>query len=192
MIFLSDNEFCINCGVINYREVTQKGCNHLFKKPLEFFIPSIELYGKDNIEWVLYTVDDKVHTVYIDSADFTGPRQNIGIGGIALRNFRLVFQKVFLNDPKIFDLIKTALKIDDDIKTKEILRLLSYLEELYRNIRVWALSDFIFTNPFYPSLNLENSPFMQFLDITGTIKLAEIFKNLAIHGKWGAKMLLVK
>lgn len=189
---MSDNEFCINCGVINYRETTQKGCNHVFKKPLEFFIPSIELYGKETIEWVLYTVDDKVHTVYIDSADFTGPRQNIGIGGIALRNFRLVFQKTFLNDPKIFDLIKTAFNIDDDTKTKEVLRLLSYLEELYRNNGIWSLSDFNFNNPFYPGLVLENSPFMEFLDITGTIKLADIFKNLAVHGQWGAKKLLVK
>ena len=190
MVYLSDSEFCINCGVINYREATQKGCNHIFKKPLEFFIPCVELYGKENIEWVLYTVDDKVQTVYIDSVDFTGPRHNVGLGGIGLRNFRLVFQKCFLNDPIIFDLIKEHLKITDDTKVKETLRLLSYLEELFRNTRVWALNDFIYTNPFYPSLTLENSPYMQFLDLSGSIKYAEIFKNIAVHGKWGAKKLV--
>ena len=190
MVFLADNKFCINCGVIQYREATQKGCNHVFKKPLEFFIPCVELYGMENIEWVLYTVDDKVQNVYIDSADFTGPRQNVGMGGIVIRNLRLVFEKTLLNDPKIFDLIKKHLKIKDNDKPKEILRLLSYLEELYRDVRVWSLADFSFANSVYPSLSLENSPFMKFIDSFGSIKYSEIFKHLAVHGQWGARKLI--
>ena len=187
---MSENEFCINCGVISYRKETQKGCNHAFKKPLEFFIPCVELYGKENIEWVLYTVDDKVQTVYIDSADFTGPRQNVGMGGIALRNFRLVFQNCFLNDPKIFSVIKEQLNLEDDSKTKEILRVLSYLEELYRNFGLHYLADFSFNNPLYPSLSIEQSPFMKFIDLTGAVKFKEIFKHVAVHGQWGAQKLV--
>ena len=189
---MSDNEFCINCGVVNYRESTQKGCNHIFKKPLEFFIPSIELYGKENIEWVLYTVDDKASTVYIDSADFTGPRQNVGIGGIALRNFRLVFENYLLDDPNIVSAINKYTGITDDNKIKEIIHSLTFIEELYRNIIVWSLNDFSFSELKYPKLMLENSPFMEFIDLSGTIKYTEIFKRLAIHGQWGAKKLLVK
>lgn len=189
MVFLADNEFCINCGVSKNRIQAQSDCNHVFKKCIEFFIPSIELYGKEKIDWVLYTVNDEKQSVYIDSADFTGPRQKVGTGGIALRNLRLVYKNYLLNDLKIFTVLKEQLKIDDK-QAKEVLRLLSYLEELYRNVDIYVLNDFNFKeNAPYPSLKIEDSPLMQFLDISGTVKYAEMFKDIQVHGQWGAKNL---
>lgn len=165
----------------------QSECNHEFKKPLEFFIPSIELYGKEKIDWVLYTVDDKENTVYIDSADFTGPRQRVGTGGIVLRNLRLVYRKHLLNDPKIFLELNETLKADSN-QAKEILKLLSYLEELYRNVDYFTLADLNFDNEnLYPTLNMTKSPFMKFVDLSGNIKLTEVLSDIQVHGQWGAK-----
>ena len=188
MVSLSENEFCIKCGVLNHR-MTQSDCVHVFKKPKEFFIPSINLYGKENIDWVLYTVDNTELTVYIDSPDFTGPRQKVGTGGIVLRNLRLVFDNCLLNDMKIFTIIKEKLQITDDKKIKEIIRLLSFLEELYRNNGMYTLSELEIGKEKYPALKLEDSPFMKFVDLTGTIKFIEILKNVYAHGQWGARNL---
>lgn len=168
---------------------SQSECNHEFKKPLEFFIPSIELYGKEKIDWVLYTVDDKDNTVYIDSADFTGPRQKVGTGGIVLRNLRLVYRKYLLNDPKVFAELQDALKIDFN-QAKEVLKLISYLEELYRNVEYYFLVDLNFDNKdLYPTLKIVDSPFMKFVDLSGSIKLENVLKDLQVHGQWGARNL---
>jgi hypothetical protein len=165
---------------------TQENCNHIFKKPLEFFIPSIDLYGSENIDWILYTVADKQETVFIDSPDFTGPRQKVGTGGIVLRNLKLLFKKHFLNDPKIFSVIKN--EVSDDKLSKEVLKILSYIEELLRSRSSGnPLIEFDYSKPLYPTLKLEDSPFMQFIDISGTIKFAEILKNIVIHGQYDAK-----
>ena len=166
---------------------TQSECNHEFKKPLEFFIPSIDLYGKEKIDWVLYTVDNAENTVYIDSADFTGPRQKVGTGGIVLRNLRLVYRKYLLNDPKVFGELQEALKIDFN-QAKEVLKLLSYLEELYRNVDYYSLVDLNFTDKnLYPMLKISDSPFLKFVDLSGNVKLAEVIKNIQVHGQWGAR-----
>lgn len=189
MVSLAENEFCINCGASVNRTTSQSDCNHAFKKPIEFFIPSIEIYGKENIEWVLYTVDDPFQTVYIDSPDFIGPRQKVGTGGIALRNLRLVFENYLLNDIKLFSVIKEKLQLNDK-QVKEVIRVLSFLEELYRNAGIFALSDFEFKKDRYPSLKLKDSPFFEFADLTGSIKFSEILNLIYVHGQWGSMNLI--
>jgi hypothetical protein len=179
--------FCVYCGQPSLHDKPNDQCAHSYKPPKQYLIPCRALYH--DAEWLLYTVDNEIQSVYYDTQDFSDKHSPVGSGGIVLRNPQIIFKSWEL---KSVDAIIQFLTQEHNLNSNtslELITLLWHLNDLLiGQSPAWRIEDLYFEDN-CPKLPITNKKeILSLVDKFGELSLTTILNYIFLHGKWEAKV----
>jgi hypothetical protein len=179
--------FCIFCGQPLAHDKSGDECAHSYNPPSQILIPCRALYH--DADWLLYTVDNEIKSVYINKQDFSEKHSPIGSGGIVLRDPQIIFKSWELKSVEsIVQFLSQEQNINSSV-TLEIITLLWHINDLFiGQSSIWSIDDLYFQNncPQLPLVRISN--FVDLIDKYGDLEMSKILNYVYLHGRFEAKV----